>query len=570
MYLYAATTANVARSHFVRNRVTGLGSAVLETFAGAVAVRANCKFKMTDGSFVENSVEGGKRASGGAMAVFDSAEAVLQSVAFVRNSVSAAEEVCQGGAVSVRQARLELTNSTCNENKVNASNDESIGGASLGVAFGGAFFLSPGTTALISETKARRNIAVMGGVGALESTAGFAYLDKGASCLIRYCSLEQNQAGGKGCYEIAQDGQLQNGSFAAMNAAASKRAVAAAHIFSLGELRVEQCVMNDGNSGPLPIKYGAPQWIVCRAGSAVLHDSTFTSSVAGRLLLQPPDATAEVVMRGCYVNNLQVEFSTDAGRLGILNSSFRPPLESSVRNVRPPECGVSIAGLPMCDPRASCALAPSGVSCACEKAAGLQIKPGARSDGSECYQTTALDGALVSRVVRLQVQKPGVADESLSFSIRADAEKSFNGTYSTTARLLPGFARSGSTEPIQLDRNADVQFGQRLDWAKGSEDWDQAASGYSWDESDRHHTVQLDANTRKFSSRFERQLKISLNCIGHDGECAADGDVIETTLEFAHTTTASVNTSVMVKVEVKAVPSCQRTTAILGPDTVCA
>jgi hypothetical protein len=107
-------------------------------------------------------------------------------------------------------------------------------------------------------------------------------------------------------------------------------------------------------------------------------------------------------------------------KLGIVNSTFSPALDSSVKTIGPPKCSAAVASdVPMCDKRASCEpVATGGVRCRCVgngTANGLRYKPGWPEDGQRCEQGDSLRAVLQSESFSIAVTKPGtVANLALS------------------------------------------------------------------------------------------------------------------------------------------------------------
>ena len=164
----------------------------------------------------------------------------------------------------------------------------------------------------------------------------------------------------------------------------------------------------------------------------------------------------------------------------------------------------------------------------------ISAKQPFRDDGSECFRQTMVNASLVAPLVYIQVPKPGIA-QSLTVSILAAGERAFNGSYSTQVSLK----RRDSL--IWMPASSGRVFGQSLEW--------EAEDGAS-----TH--VDLDADAGRYSIQLGRQLKIKVDCSHQQGECAADGDTIETLVEFADNSNKAVRSSVLIRAEVQAVPSC--------------
>ena len=220
--------------------------------------------------------------------------------------------------------------------------------------------------------------------------------------------LDGNRAFGTGMYEAA-------GVFASQSKFWLDRR--AAHVDCLGKLVLQRCNLSD-SSEAMPHSGDASAWIVARsAASVLLADCTLRGSMNGTRMLRMND-TAEVAVRGCRAANLTVtQDSSPSIRLGIVNSTFAPPLNSGLRLLGPSyeTCGVAICieattaiwndtDGRLCDPRAVCTPGPSGgVQCACR---GETSEGNDRGDGSRCFRQLSVVVALATRTVTMKLTKP--------------------------------------------------------------------------------------------------------------------------------------------------------------------
>ncbi len=324
----------------------------------------------------------------------------------------------------------------------------------------------------------------------------------------------------------------------------------AAHVDCLGKLVLQQCYLTD-SSEAMPHPGDASAWIVSRStASVLLADSTLCGPMMGTRMLNMFDAS-EVAVRGCRAVNLTVEQDPSASmRLGIVNSTFSPPLDSELRLLGPSDetCSepISVEAAKavwndtdgrLCDPRATCSPGPSGgVQCACR---GEVSEGNERGDGSRCLRPLAVAATLATRTVTMTLTKPTLVNESLQVSVQADGEAKFTGTYTGRSVLV---RRNG-------DR-ADFPSEQVISWSRDSV------------------TVPLDAKAGVFTSRIIREFTVRLECArdAHAQLCPADGDTIETSITFSSTTDASVYDTALLRSEVEATPSCSWTTVRLTPD----
>jgi hypothetical protein len=297
-------------------------------------------------------------------------------------------------------------------------------------------------------------------------------------------------------------------------------------------------------------------------GSMLFVDSIFGSDArdSQASLLSFADE-AQVVLRGCAVENVNVVLQLPEGcKLGIVNSTFESALVSNL-SITPPTCGDVVAdraalsatppmAVRVCDPRADCSMAPTGgVECRCEGTSrrGLSQKEGARTDGSECFQTLVLESSLVSQIVNLKVDKPGSATAPdgktplwLIFKVHAAGEKAFVGMHTTRVSLHP---RPESVRPPSHGSDG-APFGQVIQW-----------------QNNNTQSIPLPFDPLRSELDIQSRLLITLqNCSQYGRLCAADGDAIETSLAFVvdsgEISLGQIETRVTIRTEVRALPSC--------------
>jgi hypothetical protein len=108
----------------------------------------------------------------------------------------------------------------------------------------------------------------------------------------------------------------------------------------------------------------------------------------------------------------------------IVNSTFSPALDSSVKTIGSPKCSAAVASDgPMCDQRATCEPVPTGgVQCSCIRAR-LRYKQGWAEDGRRCEQEDEVKAVLQSEWLSITVMRPGaVASQALSLIVEAHGE----------------------------------------------------------------------------------------------------------------------------------------------------
>jgi hypothetical protein len=260
-------------------------------------------------------------------------------------------------------------------------------------------------------------------------------------------------------------------------------------------------------------------------------------------------------VRGSQFENVGLKVDVvDASRLGIVNSTFSPPLEAATLTVQPPVCGTNVAGERVCDERAQCAPAlGGGVQCACI-GEGLRYKPGFPEDGRRCEQGSKISSILESDVLSINVKKPGSYGRPLRLSVRAEGETPFliEGAAEFTL-LLRGGARSGPLT-LAMDEPIASVFGQQIMWSAAGPPGARNAD--------------LDGNALKYSESKRLEFDIHMNCTIGSGQCAADGEVIETVFMLSALASAdgenkALKSQVSIRTLVEAVPSCSRSTAKL-------
>jgi hypothetical protein len=177
-------------------------------------------------------------------------------------------------------------------------------------------------------------------------------------------------------------------------------------------------------------------------------------------------AQLEVVVRGCSVTNLPIESLDGSRPLGIVNSTFEPPLAGSLKTVQAPSCGAVVAGERVCDERARCdSIATGGVVCACV-GAGLRYKAGVPEDGRRCEQDAKLSSVLESESVFVAVTKPGVQTGHLRLVSRAEGE----GPFSAAFRVSMSLIGSEPSQPVNsigvlsVEQRSIAAFGLHIDW----------------------------------------------------------------------------------------------------------
>jgi hypothetical protein len=193
------------------------------------------------------------------------------------------------------------------------------------------------------------------------------------------------------------------------------------------------------------------------------------------------------------------------------------------------------------------------VQCACA-GAGLQYRPGVPEDGRRCQQDAKLSSTLESDVLSITDKKPGNYGRSLRLNVRAEGEAPFLIESGGNCTLLRGGTRSGPLV-LNTDQRVTSAFGQLIVWTT-------SAPGA--------RNASVDGNALRFAESTLLDFDVRMNCTvgsGDTGECAADGDVIETVLTLSSASGGDrVSTQVTIKTTVVALVSCENTQVRITQD----
>jgi hypothetical protein len=142
----------------------------------------------------------------------------------------------------------------------------------------------------------------------------------------------------------------------------------------------------------------------------------------------------------------------------------------------------------------------------------------------------------------MKLTNPTLANESLQVSVQADGEANFTGAYTARSVLVR-------------------HNGDRIDFP--------SEQVVVWNRDGQ--TVPLDAEAGVFTSRLLTEFTVRLECARDAPSqparlCPADGDAIETNITFSSTSDASVHDTALLRSEIVAIPSCNRTEASLTPE----
>ncbi len=375
----------------------------------------------------------------------------------------------------------------------------------------------------------------------------------GARVVLDGCLLRLNAAGGEGLYQAnswSYDNDVRGG----------YEASKAAHIFTSGRAQVTRTVIEAG-SNFAQIEHAAQRWIIVGGGTLFLDASNFSSAAGSDPLLwllasSTPDA--EILIRQCSVRNLKLQ---SAAKVGVVNSEFEPPLNSSVfATFQQGECARVVANEQMCDPRAQCDLRltaggdPSGVQCSCV-GNGLRYKPGVSDDGRQCEQGASLRAVLESESVAITVAKPGsLTNRTLTLIVQAHGEAELNVTFDVSMTRFE--ASSGALIAVngsmRVDRPSISAFGLHLEWQ-------QLPPPAMW-------RADLDGSQLKYAGTSRHEFTVRLECERSEHSCAADGDDVTTVVLLASndSLSRSLRSEVRIVTNVQSLLSCKHTRAAVS------
>ena len=152
----------------------------------------------------------------------------------------------------------------------------------------------------------------------------------------------------------------------------------------------------------------------------------------------------------------------------------------------------------------------------------LRSKPGAPEDGRLCEQDASMRAMLESESVAIAVAKPGsLTNRTLTLIAEARGEAELNITFSVTITRFE--ASSGavvaSNGSVRVDQPSVSAFGQHIEWK-------QPPPTATW-------RADLDGGRLKYADTLRHDFSVRLACDRAEPSCAADGDVITTTVQLA-------------------------------------
>jgi hypothetical protein len=542
---------------------------------GAVYAGKQSRLQLSDSEVDGNRVEGGS-AEGGA--IWCSGESLTMSnVSLVANAARAngTDAAAIGGAIFQQATRAELVDCRLVDNRAR------IEGRAIR-ASGGALHVAQGARASLLRCSLRHNAA--GGRGAYQSYLSFAaaLAEQRASSAMHIYS--EGQLTLDGCTMSDEIGQRAMDSFRYTMwwwIVVEKGSVELRGSTFDASARFDPCrYVNDGycdvptdcpsgdytDCGTTP-SGAAPGYFFdpCLTANDGKCDSAdpycATSDYVDCGTAPPPDAgpfgkllnvrseQAEVVVRSSTVTNLTIQVS---GSLGVVNATFVPQLNSSdpmTRTVQPhPDCGTTLLGRPLCDPRALCQpRASGGVECSCV-GDGLDFRPGVPADGQQCLQQTSIKLLTQTSHVTMSVKKPSFRAGAVAIVFAAAGETGFNASYHVSMTRVqpddgaPRLLGSNSTEHGQSSSGR-----QRMSIAGHHLIWEGPPPA-------AESVVDLNVDAGRFSFSRTFALSIELNCtVGEP--CVEDGDTVNTIVTAVAASHGLVS-EVMISTTVESLVSC--------------
>jgi hypothetical protein len=527
----------VRRTRLMDNRALGL----LENLGGAISAKSGQgSLLVSSCRFLGNlaSSESG-RAAGGALNLENGCTAAIVDSELSSNQAMAATEA-NGGGLYFGGQEMSMRNTTIAGNRALASGTD-------GEGLGGGIFLAGASM----ESVGCRIFENVAGIRApaIRSTGGGIFVTKGGRSISEHCTFHANTAGGLGFYDGAVPDYLLAttgvGQFemARHELANSK----GAYVYSQGVVEMHACTVGQASADALSAD--SARWLLVASGSVVLDSCRFDAHASTRLGLLNALEGSEVLISGCTVTNLDFR---SLGLLGVVNSSFEPPLNTSslAHIVQSPNCDLVVAGENVCDPRAQCMSIASGVQCNCsvEVGAGLRYKQGAPQDGRHCEQESSLRALLASESVTIAIAKPGIlTNRTLTLIAEAQGEAVLNIAFNVhvTRESNSGTVLTANGS-IRLDQPSVAAFGQHIEWMR-------LQPAATW---------QVDLGGRlKFADTRRHEFTVRLACDRGEQSCTADGDIITTALQLASPQDGRLRSEVRVAVQVQSLLSCMQTRA---------
>ncbi len=180
------------------------------------------------------------------------------------------------------------------------------------------------------------------------------------------------------------------------------------------------------------------------------------------------------------------------------------------------------------------------------QAALFRYKPGFPEDGLHCEHDHALTALIETESVSITLRKPGLHGSAFTLTTRAIGEAPLHVKFKVTfERLDHAHDRIGFVGGVSLEQPSVSGFGLSIKFP--------SPLAANWD-------AQLDWQKLVFAQSRQYPFFVSLGCT-EGNACAADGDVINATIEL--TGNDILSESVSIVTSVVAVASCDQSWASL-------
>ncbi len=256
---------------------------------------------------------------------------------------------------------------------------------------------------------------------------------------------------------------------------------------------------------------------------------------------------SQLVVRGCKVTNLTPK---SLGLIGVVNSTFDPPLDPSQAVHPNPGCGTQVAGEALCDPRAFCVTKKGGgVECACA-GKGLKDEDGSHPDGRYCSQDTQIQMLAQTESFTLQLQKPSrvAANNSkrVEIVLQAQGESALRVGYTMHVALNRPDKEAWSRSNASLEWNYEYLENSTFSFGDFRMAFDRPPSDDA--------ALDLDKTLQRFSATTTFLLELSADCHG-EAPCVMDGDTFHVVVTGIVDTLRS---AVRITSVVESLLSCER------------
>jgi hypothetical protein len=182
---------------------------------------------------------------------------------------------------------------------------------------------------------------------------------------------------------------------------------------------------------------------------------------------------------------------------------------------------------------------------------GLRPKVGTPDNGQQCEEDFSLRAVLESESLTIGVMKPGsLTNRTLTLIVEARGEAELGIAFNVTMTRFEAssgalIAANGS---ISVDVPSMSAFGQHIEWKQRPLPIWQAV---------------LDGTQFKYADTLRHEFTVRLGCDRNEQNCAADGDIITTTVQLASPQDSRLRSEARVLTRVEALVSCSNTIVLV-------